>query len=65
MRDKVWGSANSLFKWRFRSRRRRWYLSSIYESQQKKRSHNFPKASVLNTCARAGSRDIKNARKTE
>ena len=28
-RDKVWGSANSLFKWRFRSRRRRRCLSSL------------------------------------
>ena len=28
-RDKVWGSANSLFKWRFRSRRRRLCLSSL------------------------------------
>ena len=29
MRDKVWGSANSLFKWRFRSRRRRRCLNSL------------------------------------
>ena len=28
-RDKVWRSAISLFKWRFRSRRHRWCLSSI------------------------------------
>ena len=28
-RDKVWGSANSLFKWRFRSRSRRRCLSSL------------------------------------
>ena len=28
-RDKVWGSANSLFKWRFRSRRRRCCFSSL------------------------------------
>ena len=28
-RDKVWSSANSLFKWRFRSRRRRCCLSSL------------------------------------
>ena len=27
--DKVQGSANSLFKWRFRSRRSRWCLSSL------------------------------------
>ena len=29
MRDKVWSSATSLFKWRFRSRRRRRCLSSL------------------------------------
>ena len=29
-RDKVWSSANSLFKWSFRNRRRRWCLSSLY-----------------------------------
>ena len=28
-RDKVWGSATSLFKWRFRSRRRRCCVSSL------------------------------------
>ena len=28
-RDKDWGSANSLFKWRFRNRRRRCFLSSL------------------------------------
>ena len=31
-RDKVWGSATSIFKWRFRSRRRRWCLSSLLDS---------------------------------
>ena len=29
-RDKVWGSANSLFKWRFRSRRLRRYVNSLF-----------------------------------
>ena len=28
-RDKVWGSSNSLFKWRFRSRRRRRWVNSL------------------------------------
>ena len=32
MRGKVWSSANSLFKWRFRSRRRRCCLSSLVSS---------------------------------
>ena len=32
MRDKVWSSANPLFKWRFRNRRRRCYLSSLLAS---------------------------------
>ena len=31
-RDKVWGSANSLFKWRFRNRRRHCCLSSLLAS---------------------------------
>ena len=29
-RDKVWGSANSLFKWRFRSRRLRRCVNSLF-----------------------------------
>ena len=32
-RDKVWGSANSLFKWRFRSRRRRRCVNSLFLPQ--------------------------------
>ena len=61
MRDKVWGSANSLFKWRFRSRRRRF----MKVNKRSHHAHNFPKASMLNICARARSRDMKKAWKTE
>ena len=32
-RDKVWSSANSIFKWGFRSRRRRCYLSSRFKDK--------------------------------
>ena len=34
-RDKVWSSANSFFKWRFRSRRHGWYLRSLLYEQQR------------------------------
>ena len=39
-RDKVWGSANSLHKWRFRSRRPRFWLSSLLTKTRRPR---FPK----------------------
>ena len=33
--DEVWGSANSLFKWRFRSHRRRCCLSSLMHEKER------------------------------
>ena len=40
-RDKVWSSANLLFKWRFRSLRRRCCLSSLKSSLPRRRSYGF------------------------